>query len=198
MKKYEIKDNHFFKDPDFYLAKPPNPIINIFVQSRLRSVSRRSIKVTSVTLGGVGDTASLIFIFFCDACVTFVALHLILFILKKSQFLDWFAVLKLSFWFFGAREIRSQGRKDQILNCTLSPNSSLYSLEDRPTDTESYDSYPEAACICGVSVSNLKDSILKINRFDYLFKPYPTVDYFKTNWTIFLAVQSTRNASKFM
>ena len=136
--------------------------------------------------------------FLCDACVTFVALHLVLFILKKSQFLDWFAVLKLSFWFFGAREIRSQGRKDQILNCTLSPNSSLYSLEDRPTDTESYDSYPEAACICGVSVSNLKDSILKINRFDYLFKPYPTVDYFKTNWTIFLAVQSTRNASKFM
>ena len=60
----------FKRNPDFYLAKPPKPIINIFVQSRLRSVSRRSIKVTSVTLGGVGDTASLIFIF----CVTLVSL----------------------------------------------------------------------------------------------------------------------------
>ena len=183
----------------FYLAKPPKPIIIIFVQSRLRSVSRRSIKVTSVTLGGVGDTTSLIFIAVSPLChFRGTTPSYILFILKKSQFLDWFAVLKLSFWFFGAREIRSQGRKDQILNCTLSPNSSMYSLEDRPTDTELYDSYPEAACICGVSVSKLKDSILKIKRFDYLFKPYPTVDYFKTNWTIFLAVQSTRNASKCM
>ena len=181
----------------FYLAKPPKPIIIIFVQSRLRSVSRRSINVTSVTLGGVGDTASLMFIFVWRLC-HFRGTSPSSLYFEKSQFLDWFAVLKLSFWFFGAREIRSQGRKDQILNCTLSPNSSMYSLEDRPTDTESYDSYPEAACICGVSVSKLKDSILKINRFDYLFRPYPTVDYFKTNWTIFLAVQSTRNASKCM
>ena len=134
---------------NFYLANPPKPIINIFVQSRLRSVSRRSIKVTSVTLGGVGDTTSLIFIAVSHFRGT--TPSYILFILKKSQFLDWFAVLKLSFWFFGAREMRNQGRKDQILNCTLSPNSSMYSLEVQ-TDTESYDSYPETACICGVSV----------------------------------------------
>ena len=94
-------------DSSIYLAKPPKPMINIFVQSRFRSVSRRSIKVTSVTLGGVGDTTSLIFIVVSPLChFRGTTPSYILFILKKSQFLDWFAVLKLSFWFFGAREMR--------------------------------------------------------------------------------------------